>query len=137
MDLKELVKQLEEYAALETAMKSDNVGLLVEPTGPHKVKRVLIANDLTEPVLDEAITKDVQLVISYHPAIWNDLKRLTQAEWDQKKIIRCIEKRIAVFSPHTTWDSIEIGSNYWLLQPFGRENKSLYLRKTVLIWIYT
>ena len=119
MDLKKLVKKLEEYAALETAWVKDNVGFLIEPTEPIVVKRLLITNDLTEPVLEEAIAKQVQLIISYHPVIWKGFKRLTQDHWNQRIVIKCIEHRIAVYCPHTTWDSIETGSNYWLLQPFG------------------
>lgn len=125
MDLKELIQKLEEYAPLDTQMESDNVGLLVEPSSPLLVKRVLITNDLTEPVLEEAISKDVQLIISYHPVIWKGLKRLTQAHWDQRKIATCLERRIAVYCPHTTWDSIETGSNYWLLTPFGKARNSM------------
>lgn len=131
MDLKEIVKKLEEYAPLYTSTDWDNVGLLVEPSQPLLVKKVLITNDLTEPVLDEAISKDINLIIAYHPAIFKPLKRLTQAEWKQRSIVKCIEKRIAVFSPHTTWDSIEGGINDWILEAFEttkiesvRENKS-------------
>ena len=120
MDLKKIVKRLEEYASLDTAVDWDNVGLLIEPTDARQVKKVLVTNDLTEPVMNEAIAKGVELIVSYHPAIFKPLKRLTQTEWNQRKVIRCLENRIAVYSPHTTWDSIEFGSNYWLLQAFGR-----------------
>lgn len=131
MDLKQLVKRLEEYANLEyTGWSIDNIGLLVEPSEPLLVKKVLVTNDLTEPVLEEAIAKDVQLIISYHPAIWKGFKRLTQADWNQRKIVKCIERRIAVFSPHTTWDSIETGSNYFLLKPFGKLAK-IFKKKTI------
>lgn len=120
MDLKKIVKRLEEYASLDTAVDWDNVGLLIESTDARQVKKVLVTNDLTEPVMNEAIAKGVELIVSYHPAIFKPLKRLTQTEWNQRKVIRCLENRIAVYSPHTTWDSIEFGSNYWLLQAFGR-----------------
>ena len=120
MDLKLLVKRLEEYASLNLAYESDNVGLLVEPSEPLQVKRVLVTNDLTEPVLEEAIKRDVQLIISYHPAIYVPLKRLTQSEWKQRSIVKCIERRIAVYSPHTSWDSVDGGINDWLIQAFGK-----------------
>lgn len=121
MDLKLVVELLEEYAGLFTAMKGDNVGLLVEPSELRSglVKRILVTNDLVEPVVDEAIVNDIDLIVSYHPAIWKGLTRLTQADWRQRKIVKCIEKRIAVYSPHTTWDSIQFGSNEWLLNAFG------------------
>lgn len=119
MDLKQLVRRLEEYAAPHVAYDSDNVGLLVEPSDPLYVKRLLVTNDLTEPVLEEAISREVQLIVSYHPAIYAPLKRLTQAEWKQRSIVKCIERHIAVYSPHSTWDSIDGGINDWILQAFG------------------
>jgi dinuclear metal center YbgI/SA1388 family protein len=122
MDLKQVVKRLEEYAPLNIACDWDNVGLLVEPSGELRIERVLVTNDLTEPVLNEAIEKRIQMIISYHPFIFNPLKRLTQADWKQRLILRCIEKRIAVYSPHTTWDSIDGGINDWILKAFGIYN---------------
>ncbi len=119
MDLKQLVKRLEEYGQKRIACDWDNVGLLVEPSGPLEVKKVLVTNDLTEPVLEEAIQKNVNCIVSYHPAIFAPLKRLTQVEWKQRSIVKCIENRIAVYSPHTVWDAIEGGINDWIIRAFG------------------
>jgi dinuclear metal center YbgI/SA1388 family protein len=119
MDLKTLVKRLDEYANINLACDWDNVGLLVEPSSRQTVKRVLVTNDLTEPVLDEAVEKQIDLIVSYHPAIFAPLKRLTQAEWKSRSIIKCIEKGIAVYSPHTSWDLIDGGINDSILQAFG------------------
>ena len=96
MDLKKIVKRLEEYAGLHTAVKGwDNVGLLVEPSGPFIVKRVLITNDLTEPVLAEAVERGVNLIVAYHPVIFKPfLNRLTQVTWKQRSIVQCIENRL-------------------------------------------
>jgi dinuclear metal center YbgI/SA1388 family protein len=122
MDLKLVVKRLEEYAPLSNACDWDNVGLLVEPSSESNVpiKKILITNDLTEPVLEEAIKKNANMIISYHPPIFQPLKRLTQSEWKQRAIVKCIEKQIAVYSPHTCWDSVEGGINDWILRAFGR-----------------
>lgn len=118
MDLKQLCKRLHEYGQTKIACDWDNVGLLVEPSGPMQIKKVLVTNDLTEPVLDEAIAKKMDCIISYHPVIFAPLKRLTQAEWKQKSIVKCIENRIAVYSPHTVWDAIEGGINDWIIRAF-------------------
>ena len=75
MDLKEVVRRLQEYAPLNTACDWDNVGLLTEPTEPLTVRKVLVTNDLTEPVLEEAIANNVNMIIAYHPAIFKPLKR--------------------------------------------------------------
>ena len=119
MNLKVLVKRLEEYGDSRIAADWDNVGLLVEPCDNLDVKRVLLTNDLTEPVLDEAIKKEINLIISYHPAIFKPLTKLTLNEWKQRSIVTCINNKIAVYSPHTAWDSIDGGINDWILKPFG------------------
>jgi putative NIF3 family GTP cyclohydrolase 1 type 2 len=75
MDLKEVVRILQEYAPLNTGCDWDNIGLLTEPTEPLTVSRILVTNDLTEPVLEEAISANVNMIIAYHPAIFKPLKR--------------------------------------------------------------
>ncbi|CAF0721474.1 unnamed protein product [Brachionus calyciflorus] len=118
MDLKLLCKRLNEYAHTGIACDWDNVGLLTEPSEPLIVKKMLLTNDLTEPVLEEALKKEVNMIVSYHPAIFRPLKRLTQADWKERSIVKCIEQRIAVYSPHTSWDSIDGGINDWILEAF-------------------
>jgi putative NIF3 family GTP cyclohydrolase 1 type 2 len=126
MNLLTVVKRLEEYATKKLACDWDNVGLLVEPSKDMNIERILLTNDLTEPVLNEAIQKKVNMIISYHPPIFTPFKRLSQSDWKQRLIIKCIEQEIAVFSPHTSWDSIEGGINDYLLKPFG--NYTLMLK---------
>ena len=131
LSLSKMVQRLQEYAPLKAATKWDNVGLLVEPSGNFLVKKIIVTNDLTHPVLEEAIAKKVDLIISYHPPMvgmhtpFTNLKpltRLTQNTWKQEALIKCIENRIAVYSPHTTWDSIDGGINDWILSAFSERN---------------
>ena len=61
MELKKVVQCLNEYAPKELACDWDNVGLLVEPSEKLLVKKILITNDLTEPVLEESIKKNGML----------------------------------------------------------------------------
>lgn len=126
MDLKLFVNNLEEYAKLYTACDWDNVGLLVEPSKNIFVKKVLLTCDLTEPVFEEAIESNIDLIISYHPAISFEtpLKKLTQKTWEERSIIKCIENGIAVYSPHTSWDNKDGGINDWIMSVFSNENIS-------------
>lgn len=98
----------------------DNVGLLVEPSPPHTVEKIMLTNDLTPDVMHEAVEKRVNMIISYHPPIFTALKRLTQQSWKEKLITECLERRIAVYSPHTTWDAAKDGVNSWLISAFGK-----------------
>ena len=119
MDLKEVTKKLKEFAPLHLAEKWDNVGLLVEPSPPHAVKSILLTNDLTESIAQEAIDKKVSMVISYHPPIFVPLKRLTSQTFKERIIVKMIENRIAVYSPHTAFDAVKNGVNDWLASGLG------------------
>lgn len=65
--------------------------------------------------MKEAITHNSDLIISYHPPIFAPLKRITQKSWKERIITMCLENRIALYSPHTAWDSIANGINDWLV----------------------
>ena len=119
MDLKEVVTRLNGFAPLHLAQNWDNVGLLVEPSQPHSVKSILLTNDLTEKVAQEAVDKDVNMVISYHPPIFAPLKRLTSSKFKERIIVKMIENRIAVYSPHTAFDAVKNGVNDWLASGLG------------------
>lgn len=120
MDLGEVVSRLEKFAPLSFAAEWDNVGLLVEPTGPHMVHSMLLTNDLTEPVLDEAVQKKASMVLSYHPPIFKPLKRLTSQSFKERIIVKAVEHKIAVYSPHTAFDAIQGGVNDWLASGLGQ-----------------
>ena len=124
MDLKKVLKILDKLAPLKLAAKWDNVGLLVEPSSPHSVKNILLTNDLTEVVLKEAIAWSADMVISYHPPIFHPLKRLNITNWKERLVIKALENKIAVYSPHTACDAIQNGVNDWLSLGLGSLAKS-------------
>lgn len=119
MDLKKVVAKLEELAPTSLAESWDNVGLLVEPSEQKTVKTILLTNDLTEPVLTEAVEVGADLIISYHPPIFSPMKRLTTRSWKERVAVKCLEHKIAVYSPHTSWDAVSGGINTWLVSPYG------------------
>ncbi|XP_033963396.1 NIF3-like protein 1 [Pseudochaenichthys georgianus] len=119
MELKEVLQVLEQLAPLSLAESWDNVGLLVEPSKPRPVKTILLTNDLTEGVMDEAEAMSCDLIISYHPPLFRPFKRLVQKDWKQRLTIRAVEARMAIFSPHTSWDSVKGGVNDWLAGGLG------------------
>ncbi|XP_067225509.1 NIF3-like protein 1 [Chanodichthys erythropterus] len=119
MDLHKVLKVLEQLAPLSLAESWDNVGLLVEPTNPRPIKIILLTNDLTAAVMDEAVAMNCDLIVSYHPPLFRPFKRLLQKDWKQRLAVRAIEGGIAIFSPHTSWDSVEGGVNDWLVGGMG------------------
>ncbi|XP_014809781.1 PREDICTED: NIF3-like protein 1 [Calidris pugnax] len=119
MDLRELVSALNDFASLSLAESWDNVGLLVEPSPPHAVNTLFLTNDLTEEVMEEAVQKKADLILSYHPPIFTPLKRVTWKTWKERLVVRALENRIGIYSPHTAYDAIPHGVNNWLTKGLG------------------
>lgn len=120
MELKEVLEVMEQLAPLSLAESWDNVGLLVEPSKPRPIKSILLTNDLTDAVMDEAQSMSCDLIISYHPPLFRPIKRLVQRDWKQRLAVRALESGMAVFSPHTSWDSVKGGVNDWLVGGLGK-----------------
>ncbi|XP_053948916.1 NIF3-like protein 1 [Anastrepha ludens] len=112
--LQNVVFELEKFAPLNLAEKWDNVGLLIEPHRERSVRNILLTNDLTERVMQEAVDQCADLIVSYHPPIFAPLKRITQKNWKERIVSICLAEGIALYSPHTTWDAVPGGVNDWL-----------------------
>ena len=120
------VSLLEGLAPLSHAEEWDNVGLLLEPLAdrrdpqaPPSVRRVFFCIDLTEPVLEEALGADADLVVAYHPPIFRPLKRLGTRAAGERLVQRAVRAGIAVYSPHTALDAAPGGVNDWLADGLG------------------
>ncbi|XP_065186731.1 NIF3-like protein 1 [Sycon ciliatum] len=120
MQLAEVVTKLNRLAPLRLAAAWDNVGLLLEPSSPQPpIQRMLLTNDFTSAVWKEAESKNVNLIYCYHPVIFAPLKRLTCATEKQGLLVRAVEKRVAIYCPHTAMDAVEDGVNDWLVGGLG------------------
>lgn len=105
-------------APLRYAEDWDNVGLLIgSPT--WSASRVMMTIDLTEDVLDEAIEAGADMVVSYHPPIFEPLRRLTDSAEKSRIALRAARANLAVYSPHTALDATPGGVNDWLVGGFG------------------
>jgi dinuclear metal center YbgI/SA1388 family protein len=117
ISLVQAVELLESIAPTRYAAEWDNVGLLVEPRPDQAVTRALLTIDLTAAVLKEAAAAGADLIVSYHPPIFDGLKRLTFA--DCPVVMAALDQRIAVYSPHTALDAVPDGVNDWLAEALG------------------
>lgn len=129
VELCDVMSQLNELVPLHLAESWDNVGLLIQPSGAHRVRTIFLTIDLTEKVMEEAIKNRANLIISYHPPIFRPLKRLTQRNWKERLIIQCTENRIALYSPHTALDAVSGGINDWLVSAYGMSKVSVISQK--------
>jgi dinuclear metal center YbgI/SA1388 family protein len=82
-------------------------------------RTVFVTNDLTEKVLEEAISVDADMIVSYHPTPFRKTNKLTDRDHISRIVLRCVAQGIAVYSPHTALDSAVDGLNDWLVRAAG------------------
>ncbi|MHC5086171.1 MAG: Nif3-like dinuclear metal center hexameric protein [Planctomycetota bacterium] len=120
MKIKEIARAVEEIAPLGLAQDWDNVGLLVgDPV--KNIKNILLTIDTTQAVFTEAKAQKIDLILAYHPIIWNGLKRVT-TEGETAHIYELIKSGISVFCIHTALDVAAGGVNDALADILGIEN---------------
>ena len=96
----------------------DNVGMLVGFCDAE-VRTVLTALDITDAVIDEAVSVGAQLIVSHHPLIFDPLKRVTDDDLTGRKIIRLIRNGMSAICLHTNLDTAEGGVNDCLMEALG------------------
>ena len=102
------------------------MGLLVDypPSKSQKrIRKVFLTNDLTEPVLKEAIHVKSDLIVSYHPTPFRSFKKVVGTDRTSRIVLECIANGIAVYSPHTASDAAVGGVNDWLIGGLGKSKK--------------
>jgi dinuclear metal center YbgI/SA1388 family protein len=111
---------LETIAPLSFAESWDNVGLLIPPQSEKTcVERVFFTIDLTERVLEEALAAGADLVIAYHPVIFEGKKRFLREQPNDRVVLAAIRSGLPVFCPHTSLDVAPNGMADWLVSGIG------------------
>src|SRR5699024_5764166 len=93
---------------LEFAEDWDNVGLLLG-NKDSQVERILVTLDVTGGVVDEAVRKDVDMIIAHHPIIFSPVKSIGQNLEDKNILYPLIKNEIAVYCAHTNFDKAKGG----------------------------
>jgi dinuclear metal center YbgI/SA1388 family protein len=120
MRLPALLRVLEALAPLRLAEPWDKVGLQVGQTRRSTpVRRALLCIDLTEPVLAEALRLRTQLIVTYHPLLFDPLKSVTDGDARGRIVLSAGQRGLAIYSPHTALDAVEGGLNDWLADGLG------------------
>ena len=117
MKIKAIAEEIEKIVPLKLAQDWDNVGLLIGDAQKN-VKNILLTIDVTGEVLAEAKRLKTDLIVSYHPVIWDGLKKITTVGPGSVvyELLRC---GIAVFSIHTALDAATGGVNDGLAEIVG------------------
>lgn len=114
----DVVAHLEQLCPLAGAESWDNVGLLWgDRTGP--ARRVMTCLTLTRNVADEALQRQADLVVTHHPLPFRPLARVTTDTHEGAVLWQLARGGVAIYSPHTAFDSARQGINQQLAEGLG------------------
>jgi dinuclear metal center YbgI/SA1388 family protein len=114
----EICSFLDRFAPPFLAENWDNVGLVVG-RGDTPVSSAMTCLTATRGTVAEAVQQNAQLVITHHPLPFRPLNRITCETVTGRLLLQLIENGIAVYSPHTAFDSARQGINEWLSEIIG------------------
>ena len=121
MKLRNLINKIESKYPTNLAYSWDNVGLLVGEY-EQEVKKILVTLEANEKVVDEAITKGVDLIITHHPFIFSKINRVNSGDLKGRLILKLIKNDISLYSMHTNFDIAKDGLNDYFMEIMGFEN---------------
>lgn len=110
MTVQDFMNLVDRIAPFETQMESDNAGLLVG-SARQQVNRILLALDVTEAVIDEAVSLGAELIITHHPLMFTPRRSLTDADYEGRLIRRLVRENISLIAAHTNLDQAPGGIN--------------------------
>jgi len=121
MKIQDACQFLEQFAPLALAESWDNVGLLIGRP-ENSLRAVMTCLTVTPDSVAEAIDQQADLIVSHHPFPFHSLKKITAATVNGRMLLDLIEANIAVYSPHTAFDSAAGGINQSLSELLQLEN---------------
>ena len=98
-----IIKQLETLAPLSYACDWDNPGLLAGRRD-KEVKKVLLALDATDEVVEAAVKRGADLLITHHPLIFRPLKKINGDDFIGRRVLKLIRNDISYYAMHTNFD---------------------------------
>ena len=130
MKIKEVLSALERFAPLPLQESWDNAGLQVGLT-ETEVSGALLCLDVNEKIVDEAIQKGCNLVVSHHPLLFRGLKTISDLTDVQRTVMKAIVNGVCVISMHTNMDNAKGGVNYKMAEKLGLRDVQFLAPKTV------
>ena len=130
MKIKEVLSALERFAPLPLQESWDNAGLQVGLT-ETEVSGALLCLDVNEKIVDEAIQKGCNLVVSHHPLLFRGLKTISDLTDVQRTVMKAVQKGVCVISMHTNMDNAKGGVNYKMAEKLGLRDVLFLAPKTV------
>ena len=125
-----MLSALERFAPLPLQESWDNAGLQVGLT-ETEVSGALLCLDVTEKIVDEAIQKGCNLIVSHHPLLFRGLKTISDLTDVQRTVMRAICNGICVISMHTNMDNAEDGVNFRIARKLSLKDVQFLVPKIV------
>lgn len=136
MKLKKITNYLESIAPRAYQEGYDNSGLIVGHP-EMKISGAIVCLDSTEEVIDEAISKNCNLVIAHHPIVFKGLKRFNGYSYVERIIIKAIKNDIAIYAIHTNLDNVyHKGVNAKIAEMLGLKKTKILAPKSGLLKLF-
>ena len=100
---RDIMKVIETTYPKHAALEWDNVGLLVGRT-EKEVKKIYVALDATDEVIDDAILRGADMLITHHPLLFSPLKKITDEHFIGSRVVKLLQHDISYYAMHTNYD---------------------------------
>ncbi|WP_185873430.1 Nif3-like dinuclear metal center hexameric protein [Blattabacterium cuenoti] len=134
---KDIIIKLEKLAPKEYSEYYDNVGLIIG-CKEQEIKNILLTLDLTEKVIEEAIKKNCNFIITFHPIIFYPIKKINGDNFTERILINALKNDILIYSIHTNLDYSWNGISSYITNILGiNKEKVLIPKKNIMKKLYT
>ena len=120
---REIIDRIEEHFPKGLALEWDNPGLLCG-SRDKTVRKVMIALDCTDKVVDEAVEKGCDLVLTHHPLIFGSIKAVNDESFIGRRLIKLIKNDISLYAMHTNFDVAKEGMGHIVAERLGASELS-------------
>lgn len=124
MKIKEVISALEMFAPLPLQDGFDNAGLQIGLTDVEATG-ALLCLDVTEAVIDEAVSMGYNLIVAHHPLLFKGYKSITGKDYVERCIMKAIKHDIVIFAMHTNLDNALQGVNYKIAEKLGLQHVAI------------
>ncbi|MBF0695131.1 MAG: Nif3-like dinuclear metal center hexameric protein [Flavobacterium sp.] len=128
MKINQITAVLEQMAPQAYAEDFDNVGLLVGDANSDATG-ILVCHDSLEEVIDEAIAKNCNLIVCFHPILFSALKKITGKNYVERAILKAIKNDVAIYAVHTSLDNHMNGVNKIFCDALGLTDTKILIPK--------
>ncbi len=130
MKIKQVLCALEQFAPLPLQESWDNAGLQVGLT-EAEMSGALLCLDVNENIIEEAIAKGCNLIVSHHPLLFRGLKQISGANYVQRCVMKAIRNDIVIVSMHTNMDNAKNGVNWKIAEKLNLRDVAFFANKTI------